>query len=153
MIRPVVLLPLLYSCECARMKVPLTCSPKVKADTSRAEMAGVLYKVLRCYFLFIHYFIYFLFYALVSAVSGDVDCGFAFAGTMPQFHVDKTFADRRYKVASARTYFYLNEATCERNLETFQECLQAVAGEIQACRTQGCSIVVPTSPRFIGETS
>lgn len=49
-------------------------------------------------------------------------------GTMPQFHVDKTFADRRYKVSSARTYFYLNEATCERNLEIFQRSLQAVAG-------------------------
>ncbi|XP_026271691.1 proline dehydrogenase 1, mitochondrial isoform X23 [Frankliniella occidentalis] len=49
-------------------------------------------------------------------------------GTMPQFHVDKTFADRRYKVSSARTYFYLNEATCERNLEIFQQSLQAVAG-------------------------
>ena len=47
---------------------------------------------------------------------------------MPQFHVDKTFADRRYKVSSARTYFYLNEATCERNLEIFQQSLQAVAG-------------------------
>ncbi|KAL9698067.1 hypothetical protein quinque_001508 [Culex quinquefasciatus] len=43
-----------------------------------------------------------------------------------QFSVDKTFADRRYKVQSARTYFYLNEATCERNMETFLECLDAV---------------------------
>lgn len=49
-------------------------------------------------------------------------------GEMPQYNVAKTFADRRYKVQSARTYFYLNEATCERNVETFQECLHAVAG-------------------------
>uniref|UniRef100_A0A0A9XTR3 Proline dehydrogenase n=2 Tax=Lygus hesperus TaxID=30085 RepID=A0A0A9XTR3_LYGHE len=49
-------------------------------------------------------------------------------GEMPQYHVAKTFADRRYKVQSARTYFYLNEATCERNVETFQDCLHAVAG-------------------------
>lgn len=47
---------------------------------------------------------------------------------MPQYNVAKTFADRRYRVQSARTYFYLNEATCERNVETFQECLHAVAG-------------------------
>lgn len=53
-------------------------------------------------------------------------------GTMPQFHVDKTFADRRYKVSSARTYFYLNEATCERNLEIFQQSLQAVAGKMKS---------------------
>jgi proline dehydrogenase len=47
--------------------------------------------------------------------------------TLPQFSVDKSFADRRYKVQSARTYFYLNEATCEKNMETFIQCLEAVA--------------------------
>ncbi|XP_023030412.2 proline dehydrogenase slgA isoform X2 [Leptinotarsa decemlineata] len=49
-------------------------------------------------------------------------------GSLKQYHVDKTFADRRYKVQSARTYFYLNEATCERNMETFIRCLEAIAG-------------------------
>ncbi|XP_017777258.1 PREDICTED: proline dehydrogenase 1, mitochondrial isoform X2 [Nicrophorus vespilloides] len=48
--------------------------------------------------------------------------------SLKQYSVDKTFADRRYKVQSARTYFYLNEATCERNMETFLKCLEAVAG-------------------------
>ncbi|XP_017029990.1 proline dehydrogenase 1, mitochondrial isoform X4 [Drosophila kikkawai] len=48
--------------------------------------------------------------------------------SMPQYHVDKSFADRRYKVSSARTYFYLNEATCERNMEIFIKCLEAVSG-------------------------
>uniref|UniRef100_A0A1A9VRM3 Proline dehydrogenase n=1 Tax=Glossina austeni TaxID=7395 RepID=A0A1A9VRM3_GLOAU len=47
--------------------------------------------------------------------------------SLPQYQVDKTFADRRYKVNSARTYFYLNEATCERNMEVFIKCLEAVA--------------------------
>lgn len=51
-------------------------------------------------------------------------------GSLPQYHVDKQFADRRYKVQSARTYFYLNEATCERNMEVFTNCLHAVAGKI-----------------------
>ncbi|XP_055711802.1 proline dehydrogenase 1, mitochondrial isoform X3 [Phlebotomus papatasi] len=50
------------------------------------------------------------------------------SNTLPQYKVDRTFADRRYKVQSARTYFYLNEATCERNMETFIECLEAVSG-------------------------
>ncbi|XP_017470024.1 PREDICTED: proline dehydrogenase 1, mitochondrial isoform X1 [Rhagoletis zephyria] len=49
-------------------------------------------------------------------------------GAIPQYHVDKSFADRRYKVSSARTYFYLNEATCERNMEIFIKCLEAVSG-------------------------
>ncbi|XP_011187574.2 proline dehydrogenase 1, mitochondrial isoform X3 [Zeugodacus cucurbitae] len=49
-------------------------------------------------------------------------------GTIAQYHVEKSFADRRYKVSSARTYFYLNEATCERNMEIFIKCLEAVSG-------------------------
>lgn len=47
--------------------------------------------------------------------------------SLPQYSVDKSFADRRYKVQSARTYFYLNEATCEKNMEIFVQCLEAVA--------------------------
>lgn len=53
------------------------------------------------------------------------------AGALPQYHVDKSFADRRHKVTSARTYFYLNEATCERNMEIFIKCLEAVSGMSQ----------------------
>ena len=54
------------------------------------------------------------------------------SGTIPQYHMDKQFADRRYKVQSARTYFYLSEAQCERNLEIFHECLEAVSGKSKA---------------------
>lgn len=57
-------------------------------------------------------------------------------GSMPQYHVDKSFADRRYKVSSARTYFYLNEATCERNMEIFIKCLEAVSGMFLASFTR-----------------
>lgn len=56
------------------------------------------------------------------------------SGSLKQYHVDKTFADRRYKVQSARTYFYLNEATCERNMEIFLKCLEAIAGEFEFIR-------------------
>lgn len=58
-----------------------------------------------------------------SSTAADVQPG----GDLPQFSVDKSFADRRYKVNSARTYFYLNEATCEKNMEIFIRCLEAVA--------------------------
>lgn len=49
--------------------------------------------------------------------------------SLSQYQVDKSFSDRRYKVKSARTYFYLNEATCERNMEIFIKCLEAVSGK------------------------
>ena len=53
-------------------------------------------------------------------------------GTLKKYHVEKSFADRRYKVSSARTYFYLNEASCERNMDVFIRCLEAIAGELSA---------------------
>lgn len=56
-------------------------------------------------------------------------------GSLKQYHVDKSFADRRFKVQSARTYFYLNEATCERNMETFIRCLEAIAGNFRRKKT------------------
>uniref|UniRef100_A0A336MZD8 Proline dehydrogenase n=1 Tax=Culicoides sonorensis TaxID=179676 RepID=A0A336MZD8_CULSO len=49
-----------------------------------------------------------------SSVSAMEDNKTRDSETLPQYHVDKSFADRRYKVQSARTYFYLNEAQCER---------------------------------------
>lgn len=48
-------------------------------------------------------------------------------GTLKKYHVEKSFADRRYKVSSARTYFYLNEASCERNMDVFINSLEAIA--------------------------
>jgi hypothetical protein len=40
---------------------------------------------------------------------------------------DGTTTDRRLK-AAARTYFYMNEAQCERNMETFIQSIEAVSG-------------------------
>lgn len=62
--------------------------------------------------------------AMPNILNGDAKT----LGEMPQYKLDNNFADRRYKVHSARTYFYLNEATCEKNTEIFLDCLHGVAG-------------------------
>ena len=38
-------------------------------------------------------------------------------------------ANRKFKLTQARTYFYENEASCEKNMETFLRSIEAVAGK------------------------
>ncbi|CAG7730752.1 unnamed protein product [Allacma fusca] len=45
-----------------------------------------------------------------------------------QYKAHEGFADRRAGVGSARTYFYMNEAQCEKNMEIFIEAIEAVSG-------------------------
>ena len=47
-----------------------------------------------------------------------------------RYHAHREFADRRQNVNSARTYFYLNEAQCEKNVDIFLRCIEAVSGMI-----------------------
>jgi len=45
-----------------------------------------------------------------------------------RYHAHSQFADRRQNVKSARTYFYMNEAQCEKNVDIFLRCIEAVSG-------------------------
>lgn len=47
-----------------------------------------------------------------------------------RFQAHEEFLDRREGVVSARTYFYEDEAKCDENLQTFKDCIDAVAGAV-----------------------
>ncbi|XP_013774417.1 proline dehydrogenase 1, mitochondrial-like [Limulus polyphemus] len=61
---------------------------------------------------------------------------------MKQFQVYEQFADRRKYNVTARTYFYLSEAQCERNVDTFLKCIDAVAG---ATKSTGLAAIKMTA--------
>lgn len=46
-----------------------------------------------------------------------------------QYHAHAEFGDRRDQVKSARTFFYMNEAQCEKNMEIFLQSIEAVSGK------------------------
>jgi len=59
-----------------------------------------------------------------------------------RYHASQQFADRRKGNTGARTYFYQNEAQCEKNMEIFLRCIEAVA---DSTRSTGFSAVKLTA--------
>lgn len=74
-------------------------------------------------------------------------------GSLQRYRVHRQFADRRFNVQSARTYFYLNEATCERNMEVFQECLRASARVTDGAGITAVKLTALGRPQFLLQLS
>ncbi|XP_053135765.1 proline dehydrogenase 1, mitochondrial isoform X2 [Hemicordylus capensis] len=48
-----------------------------------------------------------------------------------RYSAHRRFGDRRDRVISARTYFYADEAKCDRHMDTFLKCIEASGGSSQ----------------------
>ncbi|CAB3219914.1 unnamed protein product [Arctia plantaginis] len=74
-------------------------------------------------------------------------------GQLKQYHVEQKFADRRYKVHSARTFFYLNEAACEKNMEAFLRSIDAVANITKSTGLMGIKLTALGRPQLLLQLS
>ncbi|XP_064074441.1 proline dehydrogenase 1, mitochondrial isoform X2 [Vanessa tameamea] len=74
-------------------------------------------------------------------------------GQLKQYHVEQRFADRRYKVTSARTYFYLNEAACEKNMEAFMRSIDAVAETTKSTGLMAVKLTALGRPQLLLQLS
>lgn len=74
-------------------------------------------------------------------------------GQLKQYHVEQRFADRRYKVTSARTYFYLNEAACEKNMEAFLRSIDAVAENTKSTGLMAVKLTALGRPQLLLQLS
>lgn len=62
-------------------------------------------------------------FAGLNTTSRDRD----FKRELNRYQPQREFGDRRKGVTGARTYFYAGEHACEKNMETFLRCIEAVA--------------------------
>ncbi len=81
----------------------------------------------------------------LSGAVADDDDGYADDGINKRYSAhppsEIEASRRRYKLYSARTYFYVNEANCEKNMETFLKSIEAVAGmNVWKSINFGCSV-------------
>ncbi|KAF8788695.1 proline dehydrogenase 1, mitochondrial-like isoform X1 [Argiope bruennichi] len=74
-------------------------------------------------------------------------------GELKQYQPYEEFADRRKYCPVARTYFYLDEAQCEKNMETFLKCISAVAGSTQCTGFAAIKMTALGRPQLLMQLS
>ena len=74
-------------------------------------------------------------------------------GELKQYQPYEKFADRRKHHIVARTYFYLDEAQCEKNMETFIKCINAVAGTTQSTGFAAIKMTALGRPQLLMQLS
>lgn len=70
-----------------------------------------------------------------------------------RYEAHEEFADRRLQVMSARTYFYMNEAQCERNMETFLRSIEAVSHSTQGTGLAAIKMTALGRPQLLLQLS
>jgi len=69
-----------------------------------------------------------------------------------KYHYNEGFADRRKK-AVARTYFYMNEAQCEKNMDTFLQSIEAVSGATKGTGFAAIKVTALGRPQLLLQLS
>ncbi|CAG0898934.1 unnamed protein product [Darwinula stevensoni] len=74
-------------------------------------------------------------------------------GAIKRFHVHREFADRRYQVTAARTFFYRGEAQCEKNMEIFLKCIDNVSHSTKATGFAAIKLTALGRPQLLLQLS
>ncbi|XP_067145460.1 proline dehydrogenase 1, mitochondrial-like [Centruroides vittatus] len=88
-----------------------------------------------------------------STPKATADAKKSKTGELKKYQMYEEFADRRKHYVKARTYFYLSEAQCERNMETFLKCIDAVAGATKATGFAAVKLTALGRPQLLLQLS